>query len=100
MFLEEKLKSIKLTKPINILLHNDKKLSYTGYFLVIHGASSSRSLSRRSLWILPTAAAIYLLINGFVTLSNDKQSPLEAHDSICCIKMFNFDLLCGEYIIL
>ena len=46
MFLQEKLKSIKLTKPINILLHKDEKLLYTGYFFVNHGASSSSSLSR------------------------------------------------------
>ena len=49
MFLQGKLKSIKLTKLINILLHNDKKLLYTSYFFVNHGASSSRNLSRRSL---------------------------------------------------
>ena len=70
------LKSIWLTKFINILLHNDKQLFYTGYLLTVnHGASSSRSLSRRSLRYLPIAADINLLINVIVTLSNGKQRP-------------------------
>ena len=34
MFLRKKLKSIKLTKPINILLRNDIKLFNTDYFLL------------------------------------------------------------------
>ena len=50
VFLQERLKkSRKLTKLINILLHNAKKLLYTGYFFVNHVASSFRSLSWRSL---------------------------------------------------
>ena len=53
MFLQEKLKSIKLTKLVNILLHNNKKLLYTGYFFNV-------------------------FVNIFVTLSNGKQRPLEA----------------------
>ena len=49
MFLKENLKSMKVTKPTNTLLHNDTKLLNAGNFFVIHGASSSRCLSQRSL---------------------------------------------------
>ena len=50
-----------------------------GYFVDNHGAFSSRNLSWRSLRILPIAAAINLLINVFVSLSNGKESPLKAN---------------------
>ena len=60
MFLQEKSKSVKLTKPNNILLHNDISMDPPVHLVF---------LSK------PYESCRQLPINVFVTLPNSKQRP-------------------------